>query len=163
MERGRSKSPPCRTERDKGGAPSGVSISVPLAVASQVTFGFAEQAPGFAVALVFVAVLLQRGYGIDREADFDGWLEDYGCGDQIPGCYWDDVSGEEVDVIDGVGVLGEVVAAELAEVSGTVAHTAGFDLHSQQTSCVFDAEVVFQGIAPGFEYVIAVCGGCRHE
>ncbi|MGC1647871.1 MAG: hypothetical protein WA741_18775 [Candidatus Sulfotelmatobacter sp.] len=94
---------------------------------------------------VFVAVLFEGGYGIEGEADFHGWCEDHGRRDQVPGRDRDDVGGEQVDVVEGVGVLGEVVAVELSEVSGAVADTAGFDLHAEQAAGAFDVDVVGEG------------------
>jgi len=112
---------------------------------------------------VFVAILFEGGYGIEGEADLYGWGEDYGGGDQVPDADRDDVGGEEVEVIDAVGILGEIVAAELAEVSGATAQGAGFDLHAEKASGVLDADVVGERVSPGFEYVIAMRGGGRHE
>lgn len=52
---------------------------------------------------------------------------------------------------------------KVAEVSGAVAHAAGFDLHAQQASAMFDADVVGEGVSPGFEDVVSARGGGRHE
>ena len=112
---------------------------------------------------VAVAIFLQGGYGIEGESDFYGGLEDYSGGDQVPRGDGNDVGGEEVDVIEGVGMLGEVVAVELAEVSGAVAHAAGFHLHAEQAAGVFDGDVVGEGVSSGLEDVISVRGGGRHE
>jgi len=112
---------------------------------------------------VFVAVLFEGGDGIDGEGDFEGGFEDYGGGDEVPGADGDDVGGEEVDVVDGVGVFDEIVAAELAEVSGAVADGGGFDLHAGQVAAVFDGDVVGEGVSGGFEDAISVRGGGCHE
>jgi hypothetical protein len=80
-------------------------VSSVLAAAGEVASGFGEEAPGFAVLLVFVAVLFEGGYGVDGNAYFASGFEDY-CGrDEVPGGYGDDVGGEEVYVFDGIGLF----------------------------------------------------------
>ena len=112
---------------------------------------------------VFVAILLKRGYRVEREGLLDGRFENYRGWYQVPRPDWDDVGGEEIDILDVVGFLDEIVAAELAEVSGAIAGDARFDLDTEETATLFDANVIAERFSLGFDHVIAVLGGGGHE
>ena len=124
---------------------------------------FGQQSPGFAVVFVFVAVLMDGGDRAEGYGFLDGRSQKNGGRDQVPDLLGDDVAGEQVKVIDGVGLGDQIVAAELAEISGAVAGRAGFDLHPHQAAEVLDTDVIFEAFSPGFKYVEAAQGGRRHE
>lgn len=143
-------------------APSRLELTG-LAAVGQFAPAFIQQAPGLTVVFVAVAIFLQRGYGVQSERNFAGGPQDHGCGDQVPGAHRDDVGGEEVDVFDHVKVLGEVVTAKLAEVSGAISHAGGLHLDAHEAAAVVDADVVGERVSVGFEHVISARGGGRHE
>jgi len=134
-----------------------------FALSDQGASGFSQEVPGFAVLLVAVAILSERGHGTDRYPDLARWSEQDCGGDQVPDFFWDDVRREYVEFIDAVRVFDQPVASELAQVSGAIADAAGLDLHSKHVAAMFYGDVVFERVPAGFEYVISVRGGIGHE
>jgi len=68
--------------------------------------------------------------------------------DYVPGVLRDDGGGEEIELIESVGVA-EIVGLELAEVSGTGAARGGFDLDSDDAVAEAEGYVEGLGISPG--------------
>jgi hypothetical protein len=83
-----------------------------------------------------------------------------GDGDDVPGFGGDDVGGEEVELIGGVG---NAVGGDAAAIGIPAAVFGALDLDAQKVSVVLDGEVVGSGVAPGLDHAQAVLGGTRHE
>jgi len=89
--------------------------------------------------------------GEEHEALFAFAAEEDVGGDEIPGVLHDDVGGEEIELLEGVG-RAEVVGLELAEVSGADAAGSGFDLDAHDAGAEVDGDV--EGAAPHFLKVL---------
>jgi hypothetical protein len=107
----------------------------------------AEQAPGFAVALIAVAICLCLLHGTEREAFFAYLAEKDRSRDQIPSILRDDVGGEKVDIVECVRPLR--VGLELAYISCAYAEGSGLYLHSYDAVAEIEGDVEGGGFSPG--------------
>lgn|SRR5258707_12787559 len=114
----------------------------------------AEEVPGFFVALVLVpfAVLGE---------DHSGLAEESADGEDVPNVVGDDVDGEVVDLVCGVGTLMEGIEGTAVGHSGPAIR--GLDLDAQESSVMLEADVVAGRVSPGFGNVESAPGGAGHE
>lgn len=73
--------------------------------------------------------------------------EDAG-GDEVPGVLHDDVGGEEIELLEGVG-RPDIVGLERAEVSGADAARSGLDLDADDAGAEVDRDVEGGPSLPG--------------
>lgn len=78
-------------------------------------FSAAEELPGFAVALVLIAIPSHWLYRAEHQVGAFGF-QDYRGGDYVPDVFGDNVGGEEIDFVAGVA-LSSLVGLEAAEVA----------------------------------------------
>lgn len=131
-----------------------------LFLASYGTRG--QEGPGFAVGLVAVAIFLEGLHGEEHEALFAFAAKENAGGDEVPGVLHDDVGGEEIELLEGVG-RAEVVGLELAEVSGADAAGGGLDLDADDAGAEVEGDVEGGGVSPGLKHFVAVAQGFGHE
>jgi len=112
--------------------------------------------------LVAVAVFLEGLHGEEHEALFAFATEEEAGGDEVPSVLHDDVGGEEVELLEGVGVA-QIVGLELAEVSGADAAGSGLDLDADDAGAEVDGDVEGGRVSPGLENFEAVAQGFGHE
>jgi hypothetical protein len=114
----KSKSPPCRKERDKDGATSLLFFG---------HFG-SEEVPGFAVGVV------ETGAAVAASAEQEAGGADGGDGNDVPGVLGDDVGGKEVDFGGEVGDGASVGAAVSVDAVESVEKLGGaFDLDAVES------------------------------
>jgi hypothetical protein len=112
-----------------------------------------QEVPGFLVEAV-------AGVGaVGGEPDVEGAREG-GDRDDVPGIGGDDVGGDEIDLVGGVGAA---TVADRAHVGLQPLLAGAFDLHAVDASVALHEDVVGSGIAPGFRGHEAVLGGAGHE
>jgi len=118
--------------------------------------GLAEEVPGFLVLAVFLAG------GLGSEVESGVLLADGGVGHDVPIVGGNDVEGEEVD---GAGRVAAVFGAANAEAVASfgMAAEGAFDLHAEDGTGVFDADVVAGEAAVGSEDSQALAHGQDHE
>lgn len=123
-------------------------------VSPGTAFGAAtKQMPGFAVGSVF-------GFGAVGREDEAGASAGGGEGNDVPDVGVDDVDGEEVEAVAGVG---NVAGGDVAFVGARAPVVGAFDLDAQEVSVVLDGEVVRSGFSPGLGDAETVLGGASHE
>jgi len=113
----------------------------------------AKKMPGFAVLAVF------RLGTVGRE-DEAGASASGGERNDVPDVGLDDVDGEEVEAVGGVG---DVAGGYVAFVGAAAPVVGAFDLDAEEVSVVLDGEVVGGGLSPGLSDAKAVLGGTGHE
>lgn len=78
----------------------------------------------------------------------------------VPGAGGDDVGGDDVDLVGGVGVA---VGVEVAAVGVPALLAGALHLHAEEMSATLDGEVVGSIVAPGFGDAESEFGGALHE
>jgi len=114
----------------------------------------AEEVPGFFVALVLVSFAV-------RGQDHGGLAEEFTDGEDVPNVVGDDVDGEVVDLVGGVGALMEGIERTRVGASGPA--IGGLDLDAQESSVMLETDVVAGRVSPGFGNVESTPGGAGHE
>lgn len=112
---------------------------------------------------IVLAVLLGWDHRMEHHAHFGFSTEDLYSGNQVPDAYRNNIRSKKVNLVESVVLLIVVTAAAATEITGPPYHRRGLDLNPQQAAVVFDADVVSERVSPGFEDVISVRGGGRHE
>ncbi len=124
---------------------------------------WAQQAPGFAVALVGVAVCPDGFHG---EEHWAGWLtasvEKDRRRDEVPGLLGDDVAGEEVKEFEGV-LPAVKIGLELTLVSVVDAVAGGLDLDPEDAVAEVEGDVEGLGVSPGLEDGVAAAEEFGYE
>jgi hypothetical protein len=122
-----------------------------------LNFSGFEEVPGFFVAIEFAVAA----------AVFAMWREQnvslsHGCcgGNDVPGIGGDDVGGDEIELIGGVG---NSVGGYAAAVGVPAATLGALDLDAQEASAMLDGEVVRGSVSPGLGDAKAVLGGAGHK
>jgi len=134
-------------------APHGLAATLQALARSEA----AEQVPGFFVAIepgILATILAMRSEQNVLLAQSGG------DGNDVPGVGRDDVGGDEVELIAGVG---NAVGGDAAAVRIPAAVFGALDLDAQEAPVVLDGKVVGSGVAPGLDHAQAVFGGTGHE
>ena len=115
--------------------------------------GPAKQVPGFLVFFV-------TGSGAVRREQDVGLSVGGGRGQDVPEIQFDDVGGDEVEAVAGVG---NAAGSDVALIRTSALVLGAFDLDAQEVSVVLDGEVVRGHVSPGAADAEAEFGGAGHE
>jgi len=113
----------------------------------------AKQVPGFAIWSVL-------GAGAVGREDEAGASASGGERNDVPNVGLDDVDGEEVNAVAGVG---NVAGGDVAFVGAAAPVVGALYLDAEEVSVVLDGKVVGGGFSPGLGDAEAVLGGASHE
>src|SRR5579863_1065247 len=101
-------------------------------------------------------------FAVGSEVEGGVALADGGIGEDIPVVGGDEVGGEEIDGARSVAAVLGAANAEAVSAFGMAAHGA-FDLHAEDGTGVFDADVVAGEAAVGAGDFESLAGGESHE
>jgi hypothetical protein len=112
-----------------------------------------QEVPGFLIAVVAGVFAVGRQQDVDLGAGG-------GDGQNVPDVGRDDISGDEFQLVLGVG---HAVGGNVALIRVAAAVGGALDLDTMDASAAFDHEVVGGGVSPGTGDHEAVLGGAGHE
>ena len=115
--------------------------------------GFAQQMPGFAVALILVELIT----GTDSDVSS---TESHRGRDYVPGVFCNDVDGEVVEI--GLPIILRGAATQLDNKIVPPAKDRGFDLNADEATVEINRQVIAK-VSPGLIELESLFGGFRHE